>query len=419
MLNSYLDKYKGKVENNSSDFQTKGKKKKSKPKNMEDLFSNEDFEDPEFAPTIVDLKEFKAEEAEKERLKRLNSKISEKQAGWKVIETKKRHDTSSDEDEQNEKKNPILNTLNQQNNQIEPQKMEDFGSRRRRTRNDSDSEESEDNQQQRQQHHQQASPSSSPRKRTYSSDSEELPTKEDLSPRRRRRRTDESSSDSDSPPRRIKRSDSPNNRRKQEPTIILKKGGENNLAGLKTAQELDAHVNAQKNLELKNFQAMKPSETGQFASTIYRDKEGKIISKEEHEILNQKKKKKNYVIQKDFEWGKGLVQKKNEENLEEKLSKLINKPFATHEGEDSDYENELKDQLRDGDPMAKFLTKNKKKKKRNSRPEYEGAMIPNRYNIRPGHLWDGIDRSNGFEKKFFQAQSKLSNQRSKEYDDFE
>jgi pre-mRNA-splicing factor CWC26 len=395
MLNSYLDKYKGKVESSSSDFQTKGKKKKTKPKNMEDLFSNEDFEDPEFAPTIVDFKEFKAEEAEKERLKRLNSKVSEKQAGWKVIETKKQRHDSSDEDEKN---TPILNTLNQQNNQLNPQKTQDFGSRRRR--NDSESED--------------LSPvrTTTTKKRTsYSSDSDTTkePKNEDLSPKRR------NSSDSDSPPRRnTRRSNSPK-RRKQEPTIIKK--GEN-LAGLKTAQELDSYVNSQKEKELKSFQAMKPSETGQFAETIYRDKEGKIITPEEHATLNEKKKKKQFVIQKDFEWGKGLVQKKNEENLEEKFSKMINKPFATHEGEDSDYENELKDQLRDGDPMAKFLTKSKKKKK-SKRPEYEGAALPNRYNIKPGHLWDGMDRSNGFEKKFFQAQSKLSNQRSKEFDDFE
>ena len=46
---------------------------------------------------------------------------------------------------------------------------------------------------------------------------------------------------------------------------------------------------------------------------------------------------------------------------------------------------------------------------------YEGPRVPNRYGIRPGGRWDGVDRGNGFEKKWFEARAKREARRDLEY----
>lgn len=61
---------------------------------------------------------------------------------------------------------------------------------------------------------------------------------------------------------------------------------------------------------------------------------------------------------------------------------------------------ELRGREMAADPMLEyFRQKEREKDGSRQKPIYKGPHPPNRYNIRPGYRWDGVDRSNGFEKK--------------------
>lgn len=106
----------------------------------------------------------------------------------------------------------------------------------------------------------------------------------------------------------------------------------------------------------------------------------------------------------------------------------MSKPLARY-ADDEDLERMLKAKDRVGDPMLAFIkkpesstTKSNKKTKKGvfthlanvdliitalfaGRPTYKRAFPPNRYSIPPGYRWDGVNRSNGFEKTWFAKES--------------
>ncbi|KAJ2007219.1 Pre-mRNA-splicing factor cwc26, partial [Coemansia thaxteri] len=65
------------------------------------------------------------------------------------------------------------------------------------------------------------------------------------------------------------------------------------------------------------------------------------------------------------------------------------------------------------DPALKFLVN--KKASTATYPQYAGYAPPNRFGIRPGYRWDGVDRSNGYEKDFFKKQATTSARKAEEY----
>lgn len=93
------------------------------------------------------------------------------------------------------------------------------------------------------------------------------------------------------------------------------------------------------------------------------------------------------------------------------------KPFARTE-DDEDLNKMYKEKDRWGDPMLNLIKKTEKKDKKEKaekKPKWHGAAPANRFNILPGYRWDGVDRSNGFEKKYLTRGSEKIAQAEESY----
>ncbi|EKM57968.1 uncharacterized protein PHACADRAFT_182368 [Phanerochaete carnosa HHB-10118-sp] len=149
--------------------------------------------------------------------------------------------------------------------------------------------------------------------------------------------------------------------------------------------------------------------------TVYRDASGrKVDVAAERAEAARKKREAEEKEAKKKEWGKGLTQREEAEKRREELEAMHSTTFA-RTIDDKALNEELKQEDRWNDPAAAFLTK--KKSKGPKRPEYTGPPPPpNRFGIRPGYRWDGVDRSNGFEKKLFQKQNERKRRGAESYE---
>ncbi|XP_050012162.1 BUD13 homolog [Alexandromys fortis] len=142
----------------------------------------------------------------------------------------------------------------------------------------------------------------------------------------------------------------------------------------------------------------------EFAETVFRDKSGRKRNLKLERLEQRRKAEKDSERDELYaQWGKGLAQSRQQQQNVEDAMKEMQKPLARYI-DDEDLDRMLREQEREGDPMANFIKKNKAKENKHKkvRPRYNGpAPPPNRFNIWPGYRWDGVDRSNGFEQKRF------------------
>ncbi|CAK7204797.1 Pre-mRNA-splicing factor cwc26 [Sporothrix eucalyptigena] len=121
----------------------------------------------------------------------------------------------------------------------------------------------------------------------------------------------------------------------------------------------------------------------------------------------------------------GDVQREQARQRREELADAALLTVARH-ADDEEMNRELKAQTRWNDPMAPFLKpaaavssggggSAKAKTSKADRPVYRGPAAPNRYGIRPGYRWDGVDRGIGFEAERFKAMNRRERNRDLEY----
>ncbi|KZV76528.1 hypothetical protein PENSPDRAFT_569691 [Peniophora sp. CONT] len=181
---------------------------------------------------------------------------------------------------------------------------------------------------------------------------------------------------------------------------VVESEGSGMRAGLMSRKELQKRM-ARAEAEKKGNE---PEMDEMAKETVYRDATGRKIDMAAAKAeAARKKREKEEKDRERKEWGKGVVQREQDEEQRKHL-KAIKGTDWRRTRDDEELNARQKDKEIWNDPAAAFLTKKRIKGPR--KPEYKGPPPPpNRFGIKPGYRWDGVDRSNGFEKKLFQKQN--------------
>ena len=128
--------------------------------------------------------------------------------------------------------------------------------------------------------------------------------------------------------------------------------------------------------------------------TVYRDTRGKVIDKYEDHM---EEKRRNAELEKLRQEEDLKIRNMGEVQVKGLLKARKNKEVLGLE-----------------DPLTVMNSTETPKKSLLGRRLYDKGYPENRFGIAPGWRWDGVDRSNGFEKKWFARQNELAEKKLKE-----
>ena len=186
-------------------------------------------------------------------------------------------------------------------------------------------------------------------------------------------------------------------------------------AGLQTADQVTAQLKRKQAEERKRFLEDGDEHSGRGKETIYRDASGRIINVAMKRAEARKKAEEEAAkAAAELEAQKGDVQRAEKEKRKEALNEAKFMPVSRY-ADDVELNEELKERERWNDPAAGFLMKKQEGKSVSGKPLYQGPAAPNRYGIRPGYRWDGVDRGIGFEKEYFASRNRRENLKNLDY----
>jgi len=245
-------------------------------------------------------------------------------------------------------------------------------------------------------------PHRKPRRR-YDSDDDDS-EKASSKPQRRYDSDDDDDDESRKPKKRRYDSDNHNPQ-----DITREKMSSGHSAGLQQAHHFrNAEQEIQKQ---KRQEAQAMVDRHGMGETVYRDKEGRKV-----DASQIKRSIPQLSDTQQAELNKGRVQKQQEQVQKREWEQVQESSFARYK-DDAGLEDSKRQVIREGDPMAMHAVRKKAAaSKTPERPVYKGpAPKPNRYGIRPGYRWDGVDRGNGFEDKVLASQYSANHKKEQAY----